>query len=480
MATRKSPPKLATAQELLQRGLLDEAEVICRRLIKRDKKNAGALHMLGGIMGQRGRFDEAVDCFQRGLRIDGRSVLLWCALAKTRMYQGRLEEATAAYDEALRGGLNIPAVAGKAEVLQLQGRHDDARILLEPVVAAGTEDGEVASIYASLLQLVDRHHEAVALLQKHLSAPNLQGRMKVKLLYGLGSVLEQLEDYDQAFIAFQTANGSTSQFFDIAQVRKDVDATISSFSEELLADYPRSSNESEAMVFLVGMPQCGSKLVEGILDSHSEARGLGETQELAETVRGLATELRSSKDFPEFVADVDCRTLDRLSHRSLAHHRQVDPDARRLIDKALNNYGFLGFIELLYPKARVIHCRRDPVAQCTSCYLSPLAPEMHPYSTDLVALGHYHREYERLMEHWGQVLSLPILEVRYEDIAVDPEGTSRRILEFCGLEWEDACCNAFESERPGVVDRYKHYEDHLGPLVAALGGGGLLDGPMMA
>ncbi len=477
MVTHSSSANLATVQQLLQQGLLEEAEVICRRVIKRDDKNTDALRLLGGILGQRGRFAEAAKSFQRGLRIDRRSVMLWCGLARTRMYEGLLDESIAAYEEALTLGLNVQAVVGKAEVLRRQDRHDDARILLEPVVAAGAEDGEAAAVYASLLELVDRHNEADMLLKKHLATPNIQGRMRAKLLYGLGSAREGLKDYDQAFDAFKAANGTTPQFFNIEHTRRDVDATINIFSAEFLAGCPRSSNETEMMVFVVGMPHCGSKQVERILDAHSEASVLGEKPEITETVRGLAAELRSSKTFPEFVADVDRRTLDRLSHRSLAHYRQIDPKAGRLIDSALNNFGFLGFIELLFPNARVIHCRRDPLAQCASCYFSPLVPEIHPYSTDLGALGQYHCEYERLMGHWRSVLSLPILEMQHEDFVTDLEGTARQIIEFCGLEWEDAGMDLIDIEHSDSVDRHDHYEKHLGPLIAALADTGAAGAP---
>ena len=147
-----------------------------------------------------------------------------------------------------------------------------------------------------------------------------------------------------------------------------------------------------------------------------------------------------------------------------------------------DNFRFLGFIELLFPGARIIHCRRDPVDTCLSCYFQNFEGG-HAYSYDLRNLGMYYRMHERLMEHWVKTLDLSILEVQYEKLVGNPEQLSRALLEFCGLEWSPECLQYFDQERSVVtasfdqvrqpiyrrsVGRWKNYEEHLQPLRAGL------------
>src|SRR5262249_47533160 len=137
----------------------------------------------------------------------------------------------------------------------------------------------------------------------------------------------------------------------------------------------------------------------------------------------------------------------------------------------------------LFPRAHVVHCRRHPVDTCVSCFFQNFA-EPHPFALDLAHLGHYYREYERLMAHWARVLPLPVFELGYEGLTADQEAVSRRVVEFCGLKWDEHCLRFNETQRPvrtasalqvrrpiyrTSVGRWKRYEKHLGPLLAALG-----------
>jgi hypothetical protein len=142
-------------------------------------------------------------------------------------------------------------------------------------------------------------------------------------------------------------------------------------------------------------------------------------------------------------------------------------------------------IALLFPRARVIHCKRDPMDNCFSIYMAAMNPEAHPWATDLANLGLAYRQYERLMAHWKEVLDLEILDVQYEAIVADPDTWIRRIIDFCGLPWDDRCLRYYEAGRDvmtlsydqvrrpiykSAVQRYKKYEAHLGPLTEALKG----------
>ena len=149
------------------------------------------------------------------------------------------------------------------------------------------------------------------------------------------------------------------------------------------------------------------------------------------------------------------------------------------------NYLHLGAIAALLPRARVVHCRRDALDTCLSCYLQDFANPL-PFGPDLGHLGHHYREYERLMAHWARVLPLPLFELDYEELTADQEAVSRRLVEFCGLDWDERCLRFHETERTVLtssalqvrqpmyrnsVGRWKRFEKHLGPLIEALGRG---------
>jgi hypothetical protein len=153
------------------------------------------------------------------------------------------------------------------------------------------------------------------------------------------------------------------------------------------------------------------------------------------------------------------------------------------VDKLPGNFKNLGLISLLFPQTRVIHCQRHPLDSSLSAYFIEFGGH-HPYAYDLENLGIFYKEYERLMQHWYDVLQIPILGVQYEEMVADQEAMSRKILEFCGLEWDPNCLRFYETQRvvntasfdqvrqpiyTRSVARYKHYEQHLGPLKAALG-----------
>ena len=162
----------------------------------------------------------------------------------------------------------------------------------------------------------------------------------------------------------------------------------------------------------------------------------------------------------------------------------LKPDAVRITDKLPLNFLHLGLIQIFFPEARIIHCRRDPMDTCLSCFLTYFN-RGHEFKHSLAHSGHFYRLYERLMSHWKSVIDLPILDVSYEQVVADPETQSRRMIEFLGLPWDDRCLNFHEVKRPCVtasvlqvrtpiyntsVQRWRRYERHLGPLKAALWG----------
>ncbi len=232
------------------------------------------------------------------------------------------------------------------------------------------------------------------------------------------------------------------------------------------------------------MPRSGTTLTEQIIASHGQAAGAGELMRLEFFAGRLhfAPDLDIRKFFPAIEA-LGAKGLQEMGDNYANLLKFHAPEAQRVVDKMPHNFQQLGFAALVCPKLRVIHCSRNPADTCWSCFQNPLN-DRHSYSRDLSLLGLYYREYRRLMDHWKAVLPVPIYELNYERLIADFENEARKVIDFIGLPWDDACLNFHDAGRTvrtfsreqvrkpvygGSVDRWRYYEKELAPLIFALG-----------
>ena len=236
-------------------------------------------------------------------------------------------------------------------------------------------------------------------------------------------------------------------------------------------------------MFVVGMPRSGTTLVEQILSSHPSIHGAGELPDLRRIMFAMPKAAQTATSFPYCMASLDGTVGRDTAGQYLDKLISFAPDALRITDKMPWNVFVLGMIALFYPKARVIHCRRDPMDTCVSCYTQCFAANQ-PFSWDLADLGDYYRQYDRLTEHWRRVLPVQVFEVQYERLVEAPQEVVRELIDFSGLPWDDACLEFHRSKRPTrtnptqvrqpiyktSIDRWRCYESHLEPLRRALAG----------
>ena len=475
---------LRRAQNAVAANKLTQAHTICEQLIRKNPRSVSTLNLLGQIAFARSFYDQAAEHLEKSIAISPRDTRAHLILGELRSFQGRYEEAIARYDKVLRLTPGDPsAIAGKADTWEKCGERDKARSLLEPCVTAGKETATMALVQARL-DLHARDHEAIVeLVNRHLDAT---GFSLWHLLSIQGKALEKLGRFDEAFDAYRRSNEAVPVPFDEHTWLQHTRDLIDSFSAERLKTLPRASHGSTVPVFIIGMPRSGSTLVETILDTHPEAHGIGEFPAMQEIVNEITLTIGSFSPYPACIADLDQEDVDNLAQTYLVRATARNPDARRIVDKYLISFRHLGLIELLFPDARVIHCLRDPLDTCISCYSQTLMPSAFPFVTDLHRLGVVYRDYKRLMAHWKSVLRIPILEVHYEKLVADQEKVSREIIEFCGLDWDPACLHYYERGRVvqtasydqvtrpiynSSVGRHKPFEKHLGPLIEALARG---------
>ncbi len=435
--------------------------------------NAATIHI--GL----GNLDEGAGMLRR-LAEDRRhpKILLNLALAEQEL--GNFDAAAQRFDElsALDPG-NADAVAGQALNLRRLGQNGDAWRLLQGLADKAFERSLPVLAFAKIAPTQDEtlSHRACAHIAALLADPAIAGADRAQLNFALGPLRDRLGDFDAAFDAISAGSALSPVTYDALATTQRFHDLRTFFTEDRFAKLARSNVHTERPVFIVGMPRSGTSLVEQILDSHPQAAGAGELVEIGAIEHDIG-----AGETPKCLAGMSPEDLDPHAERYLEILDQVDGGAARVSDKMPANFERLGLIALLFPDARILHCVRDPLDTCLSCYFQDFRFR-NAYSFSLEHLGHYYAEYTALMGHWRSVLPIPILDISYESLVAHPTETIAAMLEFCDLDWDERClafhenprlvatASADQVRRPlyrTAVGRSAHYRHHLDPLVQAL------------
>jgi Flp pilus assembly protein TadD len=458
-----------------------------RAAVARAPRDPEGHYLLGRALAERGYVPEGITHLRWAVELAPSTARYHTALGVAHHTLGDLEAALTATEQALAlDPDNERAAAEKASILEMRGDLEAARALVHPRLKGGKTHPVIAGLYARLARAEGKAAEAVPVLEQVLQRSDLPPELVTLLHHALGDLLGAGGDDVAAFEHYRRGNEAEPNRFDPDRHDAWVDRIAAAFPLERVARMPKASGASPLPVFVVGMPRSGTTLVEQILASHPEGAGAGELPDVIGMTATLPGVLGVSDPYPECVSDLDPATLDRLAEGYLGRRKAAFPAARRVVDKMPQNFLHLGLIALLFPKAHVVHCVRDPLDTCLSCYTTAFAVP-HDYARNLENLGRYYRAYARLMAHWRRVfaaLGRPQLELLYEDMVTDQEARTRALLEFVGLPWDERCLRFHETRRDvgtasydqvrrpiynTSIGRWKRFERHLGPLQEALG-----------
>lgn len=428
---------------------LEEAVAGYDRVLRLKPDHAEALANRGDALRDLRRRAEAAESYRKAIAVKPDHPAAWCGLAQVEAESGRLSAAEENYRQAHR--LAPDAVAPLYGIAQ-------------------------AVKFASGDPLIPKFKEL-------LSREGLTEDDRARLHHAYAKVCNDLRQHDEAFTHFVEGKKLLKGSFDFARHSASYAGMKRLFTHDFFAARAGLGLEDARPVFVVGMPRSGTTLVEQVLASHHSVAGLGELPHMARIADAIGGGLSNGDEYLLGLSRLDATGAARFAEEYLGAYRFCPPEALRLIDKLPHNFERLGLIALLFPKARIIHCRRDPLDTCVSIFMQSYIGT-HEYAYDLATLGRYYRAYEGLMAHWRAVLPLPIFECAYEDMVQNFEPTTRALLDFLGLDWDPACL-AYH-ERGGAVStaslwqvrqplydtslaRWRRYETHLGPLKAGLG-----------
>lgn len=406
---------------------------------------------VGSCLNEMGRPQEAISAFRRALELDSRLEGAYNGLAIASMFLGDSAEARRAFGKAI--ALN------PSNAFYHYNRSDFVKFTAEsPELAALLE------------------------LEKKNSVP-VQQRAHFHL--ALAKAYNDFGQYADAWRHLTAGNAlhRRSLNYDHPRGLSMFDRVRRQFSGDFVRRHERLGNPSSLPVFIIGMPRSGTSLLEQLLSGHREVFGAGELLDFGASITEIDAERGERALFPESVASLSPAGLAAVSTRYLDKIRALSPTASRITDKLPQNFFHAGLIHLALPNAAIIHIFRDAADTCIS-NLFRLFSSGHEYSYDPVELGQYYRAYQRLMNHWYEVLPPGrILDVRYEDVVADLEGQARRIVAHCGLGWDEGCLEFYKLKRPVItasatqvrqpiydtsIGRWRNYERFLGPLLSEL------------
>jgi tetratricopeptide (TPR) repeat protein len=447
---------LITARIQLRRNAVAQAEQATRLVLAEDSENAEALTLLGQVLHETDRYDEAMEMLERAVTANPES------------------------PEAL----NFYGVA-----LKSVGRLDEAR---EFILKALKGNPRMYGAYANLNDLVDYSQGEGEDLFKQMddifkSARNPEANQFLALHFGYAKALEDRGEHERALEHYITGGRMKRRQLDYneSETHGFFDKIRETFPKEVFENRKFEGASDERPVFIVGMPRSGSTLVEQILSSHPDVYGAGEVKYLSYALGKLRDRFPSLPKYPELAAKMTPAQMEIVAKNYLQMLTATSGEAKRVTDKLLTNYFFVGLIHLLFPKAKVINTQRDPVDTCLSGFTKLFKDDM-PHSYDLGELGRYYGKYRELIDHWHKVLPEGVLiTVQYEDVVADTEKEAKRLIEFLGLPWNEKCVDFHKSDRPvktasvaqvrkpiykTSVKRWKKYGEGLQPLVDAIDG----------
>lgn len=403
---------------------------------------------------------------------------------------GKLDDAVELMQDELVRQPNEPTlIAGLGHMLLMGDQKQEAIELVENAQAAGIMTLGIAAIFGRALLRSDRLNEGIELIEQLLEEPGASEDPSAGKAYNaIGHLYDRAKRFDEAMDAFTKANQLVPAIYVEEKIKAQVKHLKESWTAERFEGVARPPTGVPRPVFIVGMPRSGTTLTEQIIDAHPLGFGAGELGLISELFRQVAP-------VPENPYHAGPEEYDpkQIAEVAKIYRRETiamadNPSVEVIVDKAPMNFWYLGLIALALPDARIIHCRREPRDNCFSCFFQALNPG-HSYSFDLGNCGRFYRHYSDITEHYTQVLSdervgIPVFENQYEDTVADQEGKTRALLDFVGLEFDEACLNFHKSGRVALTlsndqvrqpiyksstNRYERYADHIEPLIEGLG-----------
>jgi tetratricopeptide (TPR) repeat protein len=469
----------------IERDVLDDAQLLLEAVLELAPEYHLARFEYAQVLSKRHMHQRANEQTEKLLAVDSANRSYRTLHALTYVGLGLHERAAELYRELLSGAMQPAELhLSLAHSLKTLGRRDEA--IAEYRAAAAAHPG-YGDAYWSLANL-KTYQFAHAELEQMRAAESAAATSVVDryhLCFALGKALEDRQQYATSFEYYARGNAlkRAASHYQPELIELNTRLQTEVCTPELFARSNGSGAPAADPIFIVGLPRSGSTLIEQILASHSAVEGTHELADIPRTVLELRGRDGDPEKYPRVLAEMSVEDFRRLGEKYLTDTRVYRTDKARFIDKMPNNFRHIGLIHLMLPNAKIIDARREPMACCFG-NLKQLFAHGQEFTYSIEDIARYYRTYLELMRHWDAVLAGRVLRVHHEDVVEDLEGSVRRLLDYCELEFEPACLEFHRTERSvrtasseqvrqpiyrEGLDQWRHYEPWLQPLREALG-----------
>ena len=481
MYNKKAVDFYNQGRELQQKDQLIRAEKVYRKAISKQPDFVEAYNNLGNILVDLKRLGDAVKAYRKAVELMSDHPMLLNNLGNALQLQDKNEEAIVWFKKALSQNPNYAdaynnlgnalycqndldeALHSYHKVISIDPVHKEAHIGLGHALSGLGEISQAIASYRKAIEIDPENAEAYRSLSKNkkfteydsdiqnmevfYNNDNSSSRQRMHLAVGLGKAYEDIGKYKKSmeYILEATRLKRAMLDYSISKTLADFNSLKKVFSETFFVDNRNTGYPDQSPIFVLGMPRSGTSLTEQILASHSEVYGAGELSLISKLVIKTGSE-NSLKKYPYVIADMSSEELSKLGYKYIESIRKLAGENKYITDKMPHNFQHIGFIKAILPNAKIVHCTRDPMDNCLSIFKNYFTTG-HQYSYDMTELGQYYKLYQNLMRHWEQILPGFIYHLSYENLIVDQETETRKLLEFCGLPWEENCLSFHKTKR---------------------------------
>lgn len=453
-ALRKNPQNVDAMRFLgmvyhAQGTKMSDAEALLRKAIRIAPDFHQAYSNLGRVLIDSDKCDQAIPVYRKLISLQPEDDDAHAGLGRACAYTGDIDSAMKAYRRSIELNPKVPSIhMALAHMLKTLGLQADALSHYRTAISLKPDLGESYWSMANLKTCRFEQAEIEA-MEEQLQSSVLSERARVNFEFALAKAYEDKKDYAQAWDHYHAGNQQKRQGLDYDPVEHEVHLqnVKEVFSADFIGEHAGSGCQEPGPIFIVGLPRSGSTLVEQILASHSQVEGTAELPNLAAIATGTGRYRHDGLIYPHTASTLTARDFEAYGKdylKQVAHHRVEGTPF--FIDKMPNNFIHVGWIKLTLPNARIINTRRHPMDSCLGAY-KQLFAKGQDFTYDMLELSEFYITYVDIMDHWHTVLPDAVLDVHYEDTVTALESQVRKLLDFCGLPFEEQCLRFHETRR---------------------------------
>ena len=507
--------KIQLAVNAFKSGRILEAEDLARKLIDSNPNVVFLYNLMGLILVEQKEIDQALSYYEKGIKIDSNFAEIYNnigVLFFRNRYSGNAKKIEDFYKKSISLNQNMPeahsnlgnfyntqnkheeaikcykkafeinpkfsfALLNLASLYLSLGKINEAKEKLKEAIKISPDMIEAHKVLSRIISYTDDHEHLEELKQLYSDLKGNETEKRMLLAFSLGKAFWDTKDFDKSFKYYHEANNicrkNVSFFSD--KEKKIFEEIKNTFTKKIIDKYYNVGFLDLKPIFIVGMPRSGTTLLEQIISSHPKVFGAGEV----EIIPKLMKKTFEGKNLLLFFNEIikfDKENFKNIGEEYSMIMKELSNNAERTTDKLPINFMSVGFIKLIFPNSKIIHCHRSPKDNCVSIFKHHFTSGKVNFANDMNETIQYYNLYKDLMEYWNDLLPGQIYNIKYENLINNNETEIRNLLKYCDLEWNDQCLKFYNNKRPintasdiqarskiynSSIDSWKKYEKHL-------------------